>query len=375
MLNHIKIIFLKEAKEVIRDKRSWMTILMVSIFLPASMMVGLMYSAQKREETKATEYQIEGAEHAPALISYLNEQGLITRTDLETDSVHLTIPEDFREKIGKGYIPSLIIRANYSKHNDSVKELQEALREYSQEIGLSRLIARGVSPIALKPFDVDVQDTGAVSMIAKILAPMLVFMFTMVPISALMPAAIDSTAGERERHGLFPILLQPISPISVILGKYLMLVVAGMVALSIATAVGFTGFSLIKIDGMNLGLDMSAVNGLLFVVILLPTVSLISAIIMSFATFAKTFKEGQTYAGLSVSLPMVFMGVGFVVDEAWRPHMPFWSEITAATTLLAGDNVAIMAWLGTVLIYAVIIGLSMYWMSRTIRRQAIESSG
>lgn len=375
MFRHIKIIFLKEFKEVIRDKRSWVTALMVSIFMPASMLAGLTIASYKAQIVKTSEYQITGAEYAPALVVFLNNKGLITKTDLDDKHVQLNIPADFREKISKGYIPKLTIQADYFKQLKIVSKLEEALGEYEQEIAISRLVARGIAPIALKPFDVDIQDTGGASIFAKTLVPMLVFIFILVPITALMPAVIDSTAGERERHGIFPVLLQPVSPISIILGKYLMFIFIGTLALSIATTICFVGFNYIKVDGFNAGLNMTPLSSLFFIAIMIPTVSWVCAIIMGLTVFAKTFKEGQTYAGLSIFIPMLFMGSGFLIDEKWRAHWPIWSEITAAGSLLTNNDVSIVAWLGTVFIYVVIILVSILWMTQKIRRQAIESQG
>lgn len=373
MLQIIKLIFIKELKEIIRDKRSWLPIVAVSVFMPLMMVGSLYFSAKMEGDDKSQEYSITGSHNAPALVSFLNNLGLETTEEVREDSIQLIIPDDFQEKLATGYLPSMIIRADYSDEREGVKKLEGALKAYAGEVGRSRLISRGISPIALNPFEIDIQDIGDISFMTRFLAPLIIFMFIMVPIPALMPAAIDSTAGERERHGLFPLLLQPIPAISIPIGKYLTLVASGMVALAISVAAGFAGYSNIQFDGMNIGLDMSVCNGIMFLGILLPTVMVLAAAIMAVASFARTFKEGQTYVGMSPFLPVAFFGAGFVLDESWRPYIPFWSENIIASSLLSGDAINWLPWLLTTTGYMVVIGLSLWWMSHSIRRQALAS--
>lgn len=386
MLQFIDLIFRKEMKEIIRDKRSWLPIIAVSAFMPLMMMGSLYFTEKLEGDDESQVYSIAGSQNAPALISFLNTQGIITTEEngdknseenddeKDGDSIQLIIPDDFQQKLATGYLPNLVIRADYSSDREDVRNLEGALEAYASEIGLSRLVSRGVSPLALRPFEIDIQDTGDISFMARFLAPLIIFIFIMVPIPALMPAAIDSTAGERERHGLFPLMLQPIPAISIPIGKYLALVVSGMASLAISVSVGFTGFSNIQFDGMNIGLDMSVANGVMFLGILLPTVMALAAAIMGVASFAKTFKEGQTYVGLSPFLPMGFFGAGFVLDEAWRPYIPFWSENMVASSLLSGEAINWIPWLIVVAGYFLVVGLSLWWMSRSIRRQALASS-
>jgi hypothetical protein len=68
---------------------------------------------------------------------------------------------------------------------------------------------------------------------------------------------------------------------------------------------------------------------------------------------------------------MAFFGGGFALDESWRPYIPFWSETTLASSLLSGDAITWLPWLVTATGYLAVICLSLWWISRTIRRQAL----
>ena len=372
MLHIIKLIFVKEMKETLRDKRSLLTLVLVSIFMPLMMAGGFYFSTKISDgDVDVAEYSVVGMQNAPNLISYLNAQGLKTTEEEKQDNVRLLIPDDFSDKIARGYLPTLTIQGSFPDDREAVRELENLIKDYGQQVGVSRLMARGVSPIILKPFTVNVEDTGDVSLLAFI-APALVLTFLLVPIAALMPAAIDSTAGERERNALLPLLLQPIPAIAIPLGKLSMLIASGMTSLAIATSVGFLAYANIEIRGLSLGFDFSITNWLLFNLILLPTVMLLSALIMSIASFAKSFKEGQSYVALAPFVPLMFMGGGFVLGEVWRPHIPFWSETLVLSGLLSGEVVSLLPWLVTVVGYLGLVSISMWWMTRSMRRQALQ---
>lgn len=373
MFNAIKLIFLKEIKEVRRDRRSLMVVLFLSILMPLSFLGSMHFISMKNGEAEAFEYSIVGSEHDPALISFLNSKGFLTTAELKDSNVQLVIPDDYQQLLSKGFVPSLTIRVDYSKFPKAVGLLEDALRDYNRTLVAGRLVERGISPVIMQPFRVDVVDTGEVSMITRYMAPSLIFMFLIVPIYVLMPAAIDCTAGERERHGLFPLLLQPIPAISITVGKYLMLVASGMAGLALSVLVGFIGYSNFSPASMPFSFDMSLTNGLLFLLVALPTVMVLAGLTMGFASFAKTFKEGQSYVGMASLVPMVFMVIGFFVDETWQPHLPFWSELKILSALLSGESIVLMPWLISVAGYLVVISLSLWWMSRTMQRQAIQS--
>jgi len=369
----IKLLFLKEITEARRDKRSLITVLVISVFIPLSAMIGFYVQSVMKDKAETIEYGIVGGQNDPALIGFLNARGFKTTDGENDDGVQLVIPDDYRNKLATGYVPRLTIRADFSDSTEAVRKLEKSLKAYANEIGLSRLVARGVSPIVLRPFTVNVEDTGEISVLTRYVAPMIIYMFLMASIYALMPASIDCTAGERERNGTFPLLLQPLPPISIPIGKLLMLVVTGMIALSITVTTGFIAYSNVSLKGFNLGFDMSFLNGIFFLLIALPTVMVLAAMMMGFASFAKSFKEGQAYVGLATLVPLVFVGAGFALDQSWRPYFPFWSETLVLSNLLSGEAITWLPWLMTISGYMVIVGLCMWWMSRSMRRQALHS--
>ena len=371
MKNAIKLIFLKELKEMLRDHRSLLTVIGLSILMPLSSMVGMFYISAKAESSENAAITVIGAEHAPDMVRWLETKQLKNKPD---SAVELIIPENYQQSLETGYIARLTIRANVSSEVDVLRKLRESLEVYSGQIAQNRLMARGVSPIIMRPMIVDIQDTGSAPALIRFIAPLIVFLLLMTPGYALMPASIDCTAGERERHGLFPLLLQPIPPIAIPIGKWLMLSFVGLCGLSLAITSGFIGLSFVKFDGMSIGLNMSPLTGLTFLIVAAPIVMTLAAFMMAMASFAKTFKEGQTYVGICALIPIAFSGGGFLLDEKYQPYMPFWAENTVLSGIMSGQA---FQWLPILLLYGV-YGITtyglLYWMSRSMRRGALQSS-
>lgn len=373
MLNAIKLVFLKEFIEARRDRRSLMVVLILSMIMPVSMLAALHFSASVRGEANTLVYGIDGAEHDPKLVSFLNARGIKTDTESsDATRVTLTIPPDYQLLMREGRVPSLFIEADFSRFPEAVETLRGALHEYGNEIVGARMIARGVSPVILTPLLVNVVDTGEISLLTRYLAPSIVFVFLLVPIYILMPTAIDSTAGERERHGTFPLLLQPLPAISITVGKFMMLVSAGLAGLAVAVVVGFVAFTHFSPPGINFGFDMSVLNGFLFLLVGFPSIMLLAAMMMAFASFAKTFKEGQSYVGMGSLVPLAFIGLGFALDDHAKAYVPFWAEQNVIAGFLSGDPVSLLPWLVTSFGYLIVIVLSLFWMSRTMLQNALK---
>ncbi len=107
-------------------------------------------------------------------------------------------------------------------------------------------------------------------------------------------AAIDMTAGEKERGTMQTLLCAPVSSLEIIAGKFL--AVWTVVALSTLVNLGslaLTFSSIRMIPGVEMKVD--PVSALLAFILLMPVTMMISALFVAVGAFAKDFKEGQAY--------------------------------------------------------------------------------
>src|SRR4030095_10365977 len=135
----------------------------------------------------------------------------------------VVIPEGFSNKF-KESRPALVRIVADSSRNDAratVGRVRGLFAQYGAESGSLRLIARGVSPAAARPLDIqDIEVSTAQQRATQILTfiPMFILMAGFV---GGMQIATDSTAGERERGSLEPLLVNPAPRLVFVGGKVL----------------------------------------------------------------------------------------------------------------------------------------------------------
>ena len=136
-----------------------------------------------------------------------------------------------------------------------------------------------------------------------------------------MNVALDATAGERERRSLVPLLLNPVSSLDLVIGKWLATSVFGLgsVALNLAGFVAVLSWSAFG------PLHASAASLAIWVVLgLAPLALLGSAVQLAVAANSRSAKEAHSWLSMLVFLPML-IGMFIVFFPGW---MGDWWMIT-----------------------------------------------
>src|SRR6202163_320641 len=170
----------------------------------------------------------------------------------------------------------------------------------------SRLAAKQLPENLMKPFDIKQQNVVSPEKVAGEtyggLIPYLVILMCM---TGAMYPAMDLTAGEKERGTMETILSSPISRMHLVLGKFFLILTAalGTAALSVLS-MGVSFSVLDHYTGRTAGGRAAAAGFLLKLgpktvisvfLMALPIAVLFSAVLMTIALFAKTYKETQSY--------------------------------------------------------------------------------
>ena len=162
-----------------------------------------------------------GAEHAPNLVSFLEQQGVIIQPapeDPETSvraqemQVIIRIPDKFTEqwKSGKPAVVEVIADPSRRESDIPMRRVKGLLYAYGAQIGQLRLQLRGVSPTirtAIMVKDIDLSTPQSRGMLVMIMLP---YVLMITAFTGGMHLAIDSTAGEKERKSLEPLLINPV---------------------------------------------------------------------------------------------------------------------------------------------------------------------
>jgi sodium transport system permease protein len=173
-------------------------------------------------------------------------------------------------------------------------------------------------------------------------ASMMLYFFILAPFFTSMTAAIDATAGERERQSLKPLLAQPVTAAGVIGGKWGVSATFGVVGTAVTVFLGIflLRFAPLEKLGMNLAFDLGTQSAI--VLVLIPLALFVAALQSLVAMLAKSFKEAQTYIQLLTLAPV---GLLFMTSfsgektEGLALNMPLTGHANILSNLLSGEKV------------------------------------
>jgi len=350
------VVFRKEVVDNLRDRRALMSSLVYPLMGPILLVVLLVFISRSFSERaeKPLELPVVGAEYAPNLVTFLEQQGVevqpapedpeeaVAAGDVE---VVVIIPEGYGEDFTTGRPATVRLVLDNSRQSATVniRRTERLLEGYSQLIGRMRLVARGLNPQVVDALAVErVNMATPQSQAANILGMAPYFIILSLFIGG-MYLAIDSTAGERERGSLEPLLINPATRRQIIVGKYLATVLFTIVALAM-TLIGFLVllnlFPLESYLGIRFSLSTSALVAIFFIA--LPIALLAAALQIIIASFTRSFKEAQTYLSLLPllpALPGIFLTLLPVKTQLWMMLIPTFGQQLLMNHLLRGESI------------------------------------
>ena len=359
-MNSTLTVFLKEVRENIRDRRTVINTLFVGPLMAPLIFVLLINTLVTRELSKAEKplpLPIVGAQYAPNLIAALKQNNVeIKPAPADPDAavrnqdadVVLRIDADYAKAWDKGEPAQveMIYDASQQDARGPTERLKKLIEGYGQRTGALRLLARGLSPSILKPVVIADRDQSTPQSRAGLMFAMLPYFFILGGFIGGMALAIDTTAGERERQSLEPLLANPV-PRWKILGGKLMATTAfaiTTVALSIVAFAVVGQFLPTEKIGMSLTLGPRFIIATVFV--MLPLAALLGALQTLVAAFAKSYREAQTYLSLLMLVPIIptlLLSILPIKTQLWMYSVPLLGQQVTIMRLMRGDPVSDMA--------------------------------
>ncbi len=384
-------VFLKEVVDNFRDRRTLMSaLLMGPLFGPIlfAFVINLSVKQSLSNADEALDLPVIGSEHAPNLVSYLESNNIViveapaSRQEAldsvangENDVV-VVIPESFGSNLANT-IPATIEVITDQANTQAERETRRAtraLRNYGQEIAAMRLTVRGINPMVMRPLNVDEVDVSTPSGRSAILLGMLSYFFIFALLTGGMNLAIDSTAGERERGSLEPLLCLPVKRDHLIYGKILAACLFMAISLSLSlTCFHFTlKFMPLQELGMTPNFGPAVV---LMAFLLLVPFALVGASLMTLvASFTKSFKEAQTWVSvvlLAPTMPILVVSILMVRPSTLLMFVPSLSQHLLLVGLIKNEPVNLLHVLVSVG-GTLFIGALLTWLcARLYRREGL----
>jgi sodium transport system permease protein len=383
--SRIAAIAAKEMIDTIRDRRTVLVTLMPALLGPLFLVLVLHLVAAQSDKARVLVLPVAGAAHAPALIAFLERQQVeITPAPADFEArvrdgdldVALEIDAQFGADVAKGK-PG-IVRLYYDRSRDraraSIDQADGLLRAYNREWGRSRLVLRGVSPDVTAPLDVEMRDFATPQSAGSIMLFLVAFYGLFAALIGGLAAALDATAGERERASLEPLLTTPARPLELALGKW-----AAVVALDatvvLVTLVGFYAtLRFTPLPPTGIPFLFSATELGRFLVVLVPLMLLIPAVILFVGARGRTFREAQanvslllTFAAFVPFLPMFLQRK----DPPWLTWIPVSGQYSLLSRALRGEALPWLDLLQSCVLPLALTALTLALVARLLSRESV----
>ncbi|MFC1525999.1 ABC transporter permease [Candidatus Latescibacterota bacterium] len=369
-------VFSKELRDGLRDRRSLLSTLAFPFLGP--LLITFMFKALAEQEREAGDIDIPvvGGANAPGLVDWIQRRGFDVVAgpedpqqavrDGDFDFV-VVVPEEFAEDFAQARTADVELVHDGSRKDtrSAVRRARRLVEGYGRMIGSLRLVARGVSPQVGNPLAIDDVDLASARKRAA-------HFFTFVPMFVIMAAfitglnvAIDTTAGERERASLEPLLVNPVARLHLVLGKWLAAVVFSGIGVCLTLTSVVLALRRVPLQelGIHFEIGTPEIAGVLAAT--LPLALFASGLQILVATFSRSYKEAQTYASLLIMLPMVphlIASVYSLGTSRWMLPIPALGQQVLLTDVFGGEAVTIASYL-VVGVSSLTLGLLCVWVT------------
>lgn len=342
----------RELKDILRDKKTLFTMVVIPILLYPLLIVGmsLLLSAimsSQAEKTYLVAFDTDAAvEKEFETIFKENEEDIGYKIEIADagnyeEALDAEEIDAFVRETGEGVYALNYLSAK-DKSATAVSALNSAFDIYRENLREQKIEDAGLDvETLLNPISFQKEDLSSTEeSVGNLLGSMMpFFIIVSILLGAIYPA-IDVTAGERERGTLETLLTLPVTNFEMIMSKFLAVSVIACVSamLNVFSMGGAMVFlvsnSISSLADVNMTIHYETfIPGILFTLIVMMFFALlVTAVCMCTCVFAKSFKEANNYA---TPVMLIFMFGSYVT---MIPDM----ELTAQTAAIPIVNVALM---------------------------------
>jgi sodium transport system permease protein len=374
--------------DAFRDRKTLMMILLTAVLIGPLMLIALSaIVGQQEEKSERREVWVAGLERAPELHNYLLRQGMkvnVAPEDYEAqlrdfrlgESVIL-IPEDYKEKQSRGESPELRVVFDSANRQSTVLVSRNVglLSGYNREQGSLEMAMRGVAPAVLEPFRIQERNLASAQSRSSQMTAMVPWMVMMAVLFGGLTVALDTTAGERERASLEPLLTNPITPFSLVLGKWMAASVVAMAIATISVSSFFPAKMLIQSEALQAMFRFGPGEAIMFLIMLLPLAAAVSAVLMLAAIYGRTYKEAQsrsTVALLAFQMAPMIAIMDFSGEKPWHLLVPSLAQQTVMLRVLRGDELHLQHLMVPTAVSFVVTVVCLVVLARRLKNLAIR---
>ncbi|MBC3832850.1 ABC transporter permease [Undibacterium amnicola] len=381
-------IYWKEISDAMRDRRTLLMVLTSSLLLvPVLLFVFSTVMSQVESQAVDRSVMAVNMKDAPGLENYILRQGYEIKSapvDYEEKSRSkelikpvLLVPENFEQDLSSAKRVELEIAYDTSNRQAEMGlgPLRQLLNGYVRERTGLDLMMRGISPDLLQSISVKERHISRPDERRVTITAMLPLVLIMAIVMGGMFAAIDSTAGERERGSLEPLMMNPVSGFQLAIGKTAAVASVSVLIVILTVSSFFPAQSIIANEALRAEFQFGIKDALAFMIVLIPLAAALSSLQVALSLTCKSFKEANVRNQL-LSLAVSFMPMFFVInpgkEPAWLGWVPVMAQTQMMNQVLKGELVSLNAIGIALLVCCAIVAASLLFVSRKMREVVME---
>lgn len=360
----------KELIDTLRDKRSVRMMVIIPLLVFPVMLNLILFSTKKIEENQAEKTMHIGLikdksnfltsklkqlsnNKEKQLLFYKDSLQLINALNAKKIQVALVLESTFEKKL-KTFQPARIHLISNDTELGFSDRMNNDLLQIEEQLKKERFQQLKINETTLQPLDIKATNiASSKEMIGKLAGGFLPYIFITFGFMGCMYPAIDLFTGEKERGTLETLLTAPVARWRLLVGKLLVIVVAGLISASC----GFLGlFFEIEVFGFTgepeIATLIHSILSLKFIfslyLLLIPLIVFIAGLLVPIAIYAKSFKEAQSMIAPLNFVIIIPVMIGFLPGIEYNfatASIPIINIVLATKELIAGTlTIGLMAW-------------------------------
>jgi sodium transport system permease protein len=378
----------KELLDTFRDRRTGMVTLLSSILAgPIFLLLIFNLIASQAERARDITLPVAGAEYAPAVVAFLERQQVtvtkapddydaqIRRGDLD---VVLVIDASFRKDVeqGKPGIVRLVFDRSRDRARASIDQAESLLHGYNRLWGEQRLMLRGVTASVANPLRIETFDLATPQQSGALVLFLVAYYGLFASVMGGMAVALDTTAGERERQSLEPLLMTPARPAEIVIGKWLAVCAFDALVVTLTLTGFYLTLAFAPLPPVGVPFLFGAREFGRFLLVLVPMILMLPAILLYVGSRARAYKEAQANVSVLLFVVSLIPLVQLFMqrkEPAWLMFVPVSAQYSLLNTSLRGEPLVLaqlaLSWLAPL----ALIVIALVAVARRLSRESILS--
>lgn len=343
-LRNIGIVYRKELRESLRDRRTLTSMIVVPILIMPLLTIGVgvvMTKIVGSAQDEVANVMVVGGQDSPQVLSALDSAKGIHVVPFRADYAQRISDKKLRAavEIPPGFDSSLQQEAagtvkiyNYKgdlKSGFASQKLENFFRDYRDKAVRESLQSRNLPQNLTTPFSIEQQNVASAQQVGgEVIGGILPYFIIILCLTGAMYPAMDLTAGEKERGTIETILCSPVSRVHLVLGKFLTVLTASLcsgllslisMGVSFQLAKQFLNTTAKGDSPFNFSIGLPTIAIIFLMVV--PLAVLFAAGLLAIALCAKSYKEAQSYISPLMIVVIMPAVIGMLPGVEMSPRM------------------------------------------------------